>query len=153
MTTENRAEGPDGARLADEIRLLVDLVVERARPWLDSVVGAGHGTTHTEAHTEAASEDGHTGCGGRDRCPLCFVTALCRGERGDVAARVLEQVTQLLALVRAVLADRWEPEQGVHMPGFRPPPRPEPDERRERRVQHVTVRPRAEWEPDARDRS
>jgi hypothetical protein len=148
-TTENRTEGPDGVRLTDELRLLVDLVLERAQPWLDSVVGAGHGTAGTSAETAEGDAD----CGGRDRCPLCLVVALCRGERSDVAARVLEQATQVVALLRAVLADRWEPEQGVHMPGFRPQPRPEPDERRARRVQHVTVRPRAEWEPHARDRS
>ena len=45
MTTEN---GTDGAQLADEIRLLVDLVVERAKPWLDSVLEAGHGHGHTD---------------------------------------------------------------------------------------------------------
>lgn len=145
-TTGNGAERPDATHLAEEIRLLVDLVVERARPWLDSVVAAGHGRTRADEDPEA--------CGDRDRCPLCVVVALCRGEHVDVAARVLEHVTQLLALLRAVLADRWEPEDGVHLPGFRPPSRgPEPDERRGRRVQHVAVRPRDQWEPDARDRN
>ncbi|EIE99682.1 hypothetical protein [Saccharomonospora glauca] len=144
-TTENGAEQPDATRLVEEVRLLVDLVLERARPWLDGVIAAGHG--------RARDEENPAACDDRDRCPLCAVVALCRGERVDVAARVLEHVTQLLALLRAVLADRWEPEDGVHLPGFRPSPRkPEPEKRRGRRVQHVTVRPRDRWEPDARDR-
>ncbi|CAM2969451.1 hypothetical protein SAXI111661_11045 [Saccharomonospora xinjiangensis] len=153
-TTGDHSERADGARLADEIRLLVDLVVERARPWLDGVAAAGHGGTRPDsaAPRQEAGED--AGCGGRDRCPLCLVVALCRGERVDVAARVLEQVTQVLALLRAVLADRWEPEDGLHMPGFRPPQRnTEPAQRRARRVQHVAVRPSDRWEPDAHDRS
>jgi hypothetical protein len=59
----------------------------------------------------------------------------------QVAARThhehsLERAADLVALVRAVLADRWEP--GVpHMPGFTPPrkpPRPSP------RVERIPVR-------------
>ena len=45
----------------------------------------------------------------------------------------LDHAADLVALLRAVLADRWEP--GVpHMPGFRPPPREAP------RVQRIPVR-------------
>lgn len=51
------------------------------------------------------------------------------------AARTLDRVADLVALLRAVLADRWEP--GVpHMPGFRPPPRRDPAAR----VQRIPVR-------------
>ncbi|WP_277068248.1 hypothetical protein [Saccharomonospora viridis] len=152
MTTEN---GTDGAQLADEIRLLVDLVVERAKPWLDSVLEAGHGHGHTDTGTEADTPTGAAGTGaeGSQWCPLCAVVAVFRGERVDVAARIVEHVTQLLALLRAVLADRWAPEDGIHMPGFRPAPNSQrPEERRDGRVQHVTVRPRSQWEPDAGDR-
>ncbi|WP_024874612.1 hypothetical protein [Saccharomonospora piscinae] len=152
MTSTDQAEpGADGARLAEEIRLLVDLVVEQARPWLDGVIQAGHGRAHgSEQSSEQAAGTDDGGC---EWCPLCAVVSLCRGERVDVAARVLDHVTQLLALLRAVLADRWAPEDGVHMPGFRPPPTRSPeDERRESRVQHVVVTPASEWEPDARDR-
>lgn len=54
-------------------------------------------------------------------------------EFGQYAARGLDRTADLVALLRAVLADRWEP--GVpHMPGFRPPPRPSP------RVQRIPVR-------------
>lgn len=167
----------DGARLADEIRLLVDLVVERAQPWLDSVLAAGHGgghagsgagaadaTDHGEGRGEAGGDQGDGDRGdsdrddgenraegtGRDWCPLCAVVAVFRGERVDVAARVLEHAAQLLALLRAVLADRWAPHEGVHMPGFQP--RPEPGPTRSARVQHVAVTPRGQWNPDADDR-
>jgi hypothetical protein len=53
----------------------------------------------------------------------------------EPAARGLDRVADLVALLRAVLADRWEP--GVpHMPGFTPAPRePHPG-----RVQRIPVR-------------
>jgi hypothetical protein len=55
----------------------------------------------------------------------------------DPALRGLDRAADLVALLRAVLADRWEP--GVpHMPGFTPAPRPpEPG-----RVQRIPVRRR-----------
>lgn len=56
-------------------------------------------------------------------CPLC----------GDVAARGLDGAADVVALLRAVLADRWEP--GVsHMPGFTPGPSGPST------VQHIPVR-------------
>ncbi|WP_027934946.1 hypothetical protein [Amycolatopsis thermoflava] len=119
MTTE----GVSAASLAEEIRLLVEMVVERAAPWLDGVVAAGHGTA-------AKPEDGGD-CGW---CPLCAVVAVVRGEKPEFVARVLEQAAQIIALLRAVLADRWEPQEGVHMPGFQPPPRPQPDSGRVQRI-------------------
>lgn len=56
-------------------------------------------------------------------CPLC----------GDLTARGLDGAADLVALLRAVLADRWEP--GVsHMPGFTPEPSGPST------VQHIPVR-------------
>jgi hypothetical protein len=69
-----------------------------------------------------------------------------RGERPELVARLAEQLAQLVALLRAVLADRWEPEAGVHMPGFRPAPKPAADATAATRVQHIAVRRRDEWE-------
>jgi hypothetical protein len=131
------SEEEHGPRLAEELRLLAELVVEKAAPWLDGVVAAGHGAP------DEAKADG-SACGW---CPLCAIVAVVRGERPELVARVVEQLAQLVALLRAVLADRWEPEQGVHMPGFRPAPRPA-DPREPPRVQHITVRRRDEWRPD-----
>jgi hypothetical protein len=114
----------DGTSLAEEIRLLVEMVVERAAPWLEGVVAAGHGSSEQEP----------SDCGW---CPLCAVVAVVRGERPELVARLVDQLAQLVALLRAVLADRWEPEQGFHMPGFRPAPKPEPASNR---VQRIPVR-------------
>ncbi|WP_372668469.1 hypothetical protein [Amycolatopsis kentuckyensis] len=133
MSEEDEAAGP---RLAEEIRLLVEMVVEKAAPWLEGVVAAGHGDP------DQAKPDG-SACGW---CPLCAIVAVVRGERPEFAARLLEQLAQLVALLRAVLADRWEPDEGVHMPGFRPAPRPPADASVSVRVQHITVRRRDEWE-------
>ncbi|QFU88009.1 hypothetical protein [Amycolatopsis sp. YIM 10] len=122
--------------LAEELRLLVELVVERAAPWLDGVIAAGH----DEAGHPEPERSG--GCGW---CPFCAIVSLARGERPEIAARVLEQAAQLVALLRAVLADRWAPEEGVHMPGFAPRPEPRA-ETGATRVQHVPVRRREDWE-------
>lgn len=132
-----------GARLVEEIRLLVDMVTERAAPWLDGLVEAGHGVS---GNREGHAGDGTT-CGW---CPLCAVVAVVRGERPDVAARLIEQAAHLVALLRAVLADRWEPQDGVHMPGFRPPrsrtTAGEGARGRAERVQPIAVRPRQRWD-------
>jgi hypothetical protein len=48
-------------------------------------------------------------------------------------AGLVDRAADLVALLRAVLADRWEPGM-PHMPGFRPEPRPAP------RVQKIPVR-------------
>lgn len=135
----SETEDGDGLRLAEEIRLLVEMVVEKAAPWLEGVVAAGHGV---DPHAEVKPDS--SGCGW---CPLCAIVDVVRGERPEFAARLLEQLAQLVALLRAVLADRWEPDGGVHMPGFRPEPKP-PAEESSPRVQHITVRKRDEWRPD-----
>jgi len=146
------AESAEGLRLAEEIRLLIEMVVERAAPWLEGVVAAGHGGE------DDRTDEGKTGGSACGWCPLCAIVAVVRGERPEFAARLLEQLAQLVALLRAVLADRWEPEEGVHMPGFRPvssptrQPSPRPAEPvgapASPRVQHITVRKRDEWRPD-----
>jgi hypothetical protein len=144
--------GPD---LAEEIRLLVELVIRHAAPWLEGVVSAGHGAADGQAGAAADPDDaGHdgapgTGHGGCEWCPLCAVIAVARGERPEFAAGLLEQAAHLIALLRAVLADRWEPDGTVHMPGFRPRSEPHDpaDERTAPRVQHVTVRRGSDWQP------
>ncbi|WP_410588727.1 hypothetical protein [Amycolatopsis sp. lyj-23] len=130
------SEAEHGPRLAEEIRLLAELVAEKAAPWLDGVLAAGHGPP------DEAKPDG-SACGW---CPLCAIVAVVRGERPELVARLAEQLAQLVALLRAVLADRWEPEEGVHMPGFKPAPRAAADATTATRVQHIAVRRRDEWE-------
>lgn len=120
----------DATSLAEEIRLLVEMAVERAAPWLEGIVAAGHGPGERPAND----------CGW---CPLCAVVSVVRGERPEFVARLVEQLAQLVALLRAVLADRWDPEHGFHMPGFTPAPKPEPA-RQGARVQHIPVQWRGE---------
>jgi hypothetical protein len=104
-----------GSRLVEELRLLAEAVADRAGPWLDQV-----------------ATDEHPG-GSCTWCPLCAAVAVVRGEPNDLAARGLDAAADLVALLRAVLADRWEP--GVsHMPGFRPSEKPSAA------VQHIPVR-------------
>ncbi|MGW5745785.1 hypothetical protein [Amycolatopsis sp. NPDC003861] len=143
------SEEEHGPRLAEEIRLLAEMVAEKAAPWLEGVLAAGHGGfpgggapgPGDHATPDEAKPDG-SACGW---CPLCAIVAVVRGERPELVARLAEQLAQLVALLRAVLADRWEPQEGVHMPGFRPAPRPA-DPRTSPRVQHIAVRRRDEWE-------
>lgn len=104
-----------GSRLAEELRLLVEAVADRAGPWLDRV---------------AATAPGDGSC---SWCPLCATVALVRGEPNALAGRGLDGAADLVALLRAVLADRWEPNVS-HRPGFRPEEEPSP------KVQHIPVR-------------
>ncbi|WP_103351628.1 hypothetical protein [Amycolatopsis sp. CA-128772] len=151
------SEEEHGPRLAEEIRLLAELVAEKAAPWLDGVLAAGHGSFSgvpgggapgsgrspgDHSTPDEANPDG-SACGW---CPLCAIVAVVRGERPELLVRLTEQLAQLVALLRAVLADRWEPEEGVHMPGFKPAPRPAADATVPARVQHIAVRRRDEWE-------
>jgi hypothetical protein len=89
-----------GTRLVEEIVLLLQAVAERAGPWLDRVAAAPE---------DDAADGGLIGA----------LLALARGEPNQQAARYLDNAADMVALVRAVLADRWEPGV-IHMPGFRP---------------------------------
>lgn len=103
-----------GSRLVEELRLLAEAVADRVGPWLD----------------QAAESPAEGTCGW---CPVCASVAVLRGEPNELVARGLDGAADLVALLRAVLADRWEP--GVsHMPGFTP------EEKPAAHVQHIPVR-------------
>lgn len=104
-----------GSRLVEELRLLVDAVADHAGPWLDRAAAA-------------APADGSCSW-----CPLCAAVALMRGEPNALAGRGMDGLADLVALLRAVLADRWEPGV-VHKPGFTP------EEQSSQAVQHIPVR-------------
>jgi hypothetical protein len=104
-----------GTRLAEELRLLVEAVADRAGPWLDRV---------------ASDEESSSSC---SWCPICATVALVRGEPNALAGRGLDAAADVVALLRAVLADRWDPTVS-HKPGFTPEDRPSPA------VQHIPVR-------------
>jgi hypothetical protein len=114
-----------GSRLAEELTLLFAAVADQAAPWLDRVATSEHG------------DHGDHGPSPCDWCPLCAVIALVRGEPSALAAQSLERLADLIALFRAVLADRWSPDAAPHMPGFTPPPKPPPESGR---VQRIPVR-------------
>jgi hypothetical protein len=121
------AEHPlPGARLAEELRLLLDALAERAEPLLNRLATAPTGEPtgeHGDQHTPAT-------CGW---CPLCAGMAVLRGERPELAVRAAEHATGLLSVLRAALADR-EPRPAQPQPGA--------DEPVHERVQHITVRRR-----------
>jgi hypothetical protein len=124
-----------GTRLVAELRLLLEAVADRAGPWLDQVAASSH-SNHAGS---GESVDGRRTC-----CPLCALIAMVRGEPSDLAAHGLDRAADLVGLLRAVLADRWEPGT-PHMSGF-PPARetgdetPQPAARQDGRVQHIPVR-------------
>lgn len=116
MTTEQDTEQPlPGARLAEELRLLLDALAERAQPMLNRLAAAPEQGEHTPAT-----------CGW---CPLCAGMAVLRGERPELAVKAAEHASGLLAVLRMALATP-------------PADEPAPDEPARERVQHITVRRR-----------
>lgn len=97
------------AKLAEELRLLLDAAAERAQPWLHKLSG------------EPGEHDPGT-CGW---CPLCNAVALARGDRSELAARAAEHVAGLIAVLRAALAE--------------PAPAAPPEEPAPSRVQRIPV--------------
>jgi hypothetical protein len=111
---------PPGAQIAEELKLLLGVLAERAEPWLNRLATAPDGAEHTPAT-----------CGW---CPLCAGMAVLRGERPELAVRAAEHASGLLAVLRAALAER---------PPAEPKPSPEPEEEPQpERVQKIAVRRR-----------
>ncbi|TCP55117.1 hypothetical protein EV191_102329 [Tamaricihabitans halophyticus] len=108
----------DQPQLAEELALLLEMVLSRAQPWLDGVIAAGHSgeRAHADSDQDSDARQETSEC---TWCPLCAVVAMARGQRPELVATVLEHAAEVIALLRAVLADRWDPST-VHMPGFRP---------------------------------
>jgi hypothetical protein len=120
---------PPGARLAEELRLLLGVLAERAEPWLNRLATAPEGAEHTPAT-----------CGW---CPVCAGIAVVRGDRPELAIRAAEHASGLLAVLRASLAER--PSAPAAKPD--PDPGPEPSEESEPepeagRVQRIAIRRR-----------
>jgi hypothetical protein len=109
-----------GARLAEEMRLLLDALAERAEPLLNRLATAPAGEDGAE-HLPAT-------CGW---CPLCAGLAVLRGERPELAVKAAEHATGLLSVLRSALAE----------PSSAPTAQPAGEPARER-VQHITVRRR-----------
>ena len=121
---------PPGAKLAEEFKLLLGVLAERAEPWLARLATAPDGAEHTPAT-----------CGW---CPLCAGLAVLRGERPELAVRAAEHASGLIAVLRASLAERppadarsadADPAEAGAEPAEEPTPEPE-------RVQKITIRRR-----------
>lgn len=115
--TEGISANDAVADLGTEIMLLIEMIVEHAAPWLDGLVAAGHtGGLFGSASEDATGEHSASqyDCGW---CPLCAVVSMARGNQPEFSARAIEQLAQLVGVLRAVLADRWYPGEGIHMPG------------------------------------
>lgn len=140
-TSEPTSEVP-GARLAEEARLLLDALAERAQPWLNRLAAdpGEDGAPHTPAT-----------CGW---CPICAGLALLRGERPELAVRAAEHAAGLLAVLRAALAEPAGPPRPDAAANPTGEPEGEPgsepgSEPKGNRVQHIEVRRRpADGEQD-----
>ena len=123
-----------GARLAEEARLLLDALAERAQPWLNRLATgepAADGTPHTPAT-----------CGW---CPVCAGMALVRGERPELAVRAAEHAAGLLSVLRAALADPSAETASASSDASEDEPEDEPEPGR---VQKIEVRRRTGDERD-----
>lgn len=109
MTQDNTA------KLAEELRLLVDTAAERMQPWLQRVAEAGD-----SSHTPET-------CGW---CPLCNGVALLRGDRSELAAKAAEHAAGLVAVLRAALREPGAPPEHAA---------DEPAAEAGQRVQHIKV--------------
>jgi|GEM_PF-3764628 hypothetical protein len=94
---ETAASGPDAwdeseheahlGEFAEELRLLVETVLERVEPVL-----------------RRAAADGRTEWGGCSWCPVCAAAALARGEHHDVVAAIAGHGTAIVTVLREALA-------------------------------------------------
>jgi hypothetical protein len=121
-----------GARLAEEMRLLLDALAERAQPLLNRLAAAPTG--EQGEHNPAT-------CGW---CPLCAGIAVLRGDRPELAVRAAEHASGLLAVLRDALAQRPQaaPEGPADESAPPAPATPPADEPANDRVQHIQVRRR-----------
>jgi hypothetical protein len=87
--SEERCAGHDA--LAEELRAHATGVLNLLEPWIKQVREAPAPAGGTPVTCES--------------CPLCALMALLRGERSEMAARLAEQATGLVAVLRAALAE------------------------------------------------
>jgi hypothetical protein len=85
----------DRAVLADELRKYVVGALEMVEPYIEQVRDA----------PSTPPADGEPGAPACDSCPVCAVITVMRGGRSELAARLAEQATGLVAVLRAALAE------------------------------------------------
>ncbi|MFO7193900.1 hypothetical protein [Thermocrispum sp.] len=107
---DTAAAGNPAGTLGHELKLLVEMVLERSAPWLERLRAGDH--------PDLGEHSAERQC--VSWCPICTAVSIAKSQGPEFSARACEQAAQAVSLLRAVLADRWHPEQGVHMPGFDP---------------------------------
>jgi hypothetical protein len=118
-----RIDGCDEhAGIGEELRALALTALERIEPLLDRV--RAEATSPGRAGTAADA-----GAGTCEGCPVCAVLAAFRGERSESAARLVEQLGDLVTVLRTAL------EEGGPAPAAPAPTEPAPA----RRVQRIRV--------------
>jgi hypothetical protein len=114
---EERCAGHDG--LDAELRALARSALDRVTPVLDRIRAAPADDAASSGQPCAV-------------CPICAVVAALRGERVELAARLAEHLSGLLAVLRTAL------DEGSGGPEQAPDPPPPPDTER-RVVQRIPV--------------
>lgn len=99
----------DHAALADELRDYITGTLNLIEPWIEQV-RERHPESGAANPTGAASEGAGVGGAaasadqaGCTACPLCAVLTVLRGGRSDLAARMAEQASGLVAILRTAL--------------------------------------------------
>lgn len=128
-----------GSRLLEELVLLLDALAHQAGPWLDRVAAGHDGHRDSSdlagefpdlsAEVPLGGDTGPHAAGADHSCVLCAVAALLTGKPNELAAETLARLAEAVAVLRAVLADRWWPQNAPHLPGFRPAGWPDRAER------------------------
>ncbi len=95
----------DHAALADELRKYVFGALEMVEPYIEQVRDA------------PAPADGENPAPACDSCPVCAVITVMRGGRSELAVRLAEHATGLVAVLRAALAEGM----GASSAGFATP--------------------------------
>jgi hypothetical protein len=123
-----RIDGCDEhAGIGEELRALALTALDRIEPLLDRV--RAEATSPGRAGTAA-----DPGAGTCEGCPVCAVLAALRGERSESAARLVEQLGDLVTVLRTAL------EEGGPAPAAPAPAAPAPTEPAPaRRVQRIRV--------------
>jgi hypothetical protein len=137
MSTPTEPPVP-GAKLAEEARLLLEALAERAEPWLNRYADSA------AAAPEPGAEHSPATCGW---CPVCAGIAVLRGERPELAVRAAEHAAGLLAVVRSALAPPVPAPADPADPAAPAEPRPEPEAAP--RVQKINVRRKGAAKTDA----
>lgn len=97
--TGSEQDGGGRDRMAEELRLLLDAAAQRAEEYLRGAGGA--------ERDRGAGPSGETGSGGASCgwCPICAVAALVRGDQPELTAKLADQLSGLVELLRGTLAE------------------------------------------------